>query len=43
MAEEIMGNDGGMQVIRSLVESAAAWEAAGRPIAAAKKTVGVSR
>jgi len=43
MAEEIMGNDGGMQVIRSLVESAAGWEAAGRPIAAAKKTVGVSR
>jgi phosphoribosylformylglycinamidine synthase I len=43
MAEEIMGNAGGMQIIRSLVESAAAWEAAGRPVAAAKKTVGVAR
>jgi phosphoribosylformylglycinamidine synthase subunit PurQ / glutaminase len=42
MAEEIMGNDGGMQVIRSLVESAAAWEAAGRPIAA-KRISGVAR
>ena len=36
MAEEIMGNEGGMQIIRSLVESAAAWEAAGRPVAAKK-------
>jgi phosphoribosylformylglycinamidine synthase I len=43
MAEEIMGNAGGMQIIRSLVESAAAWEATGRPVAAAKKTVGVAR
>jgi len=31
MAEGILGNDGGMQIIRSLVDSAAAWEAAGRP------------
>jgi phosphoribosylformylglycinamidine synthase len=42
MAEGIMGNDGGMQVIRSLVESSAAWEAAGRPAPAAK-TAGVAR
>jgi phosphoribosylformylglycinamidine synthase len=31
MAEGIMGNDGGMQLIRSLAEAAAAWETAGRP------------
>ena len=37
MAEGVMGSDGGMQVIRSLVESAAAWEAAGRPMAAGPK------
>ena len=43
MAEGIMGSDGGMQLIRSLVETAAAWEAAGRPVAAAKKTVGAAR
>ncbi len=42
MAEDVMGNDGGMQVIRSLVDSAAAWEAAGRP-AAAKPTVEAAR
>jgi phosphoribosylformylglycinamidine synthase I len=30
MSETIMGSDGGMQLIRSLVESAAEWEAAGR-------------
>jgi phosphoribosylformylglycinamidine synthase I len=34
MAEEILGTDEGMQLIRSLVESAAEWEAAGRPMAA---------
>jgi phosphoribosylformylglycinamidine synthase len=43
MAEGIIGSDGGMQLIRSLVETAAAWEAAGRPVAAAKKTVGAAR
>ena len=31
MSESVLGNDGGMQLIRSLVESAAEWEAAGRP------------
>ncbi len=40
MAEGVLGNPGGMQLIRSLVESAAAWEAAGRPAqpASAKAT-----
>jgi phosphoribosylformylglycinamidine synthase I len=33
MAEEILGTDEGMQVIRSLVESAAEWESNGRPAA----------
>ena len=33
MSEGVLGNDGGMQLIRSLVESAAAWESAGRPAA----------
>jgi phosphoribosylformylglycinamidine synthase I len=31
MSEDILGNDGGMQLIHSLVESAKEWEAAGRP------------
>jgi phosphoribosylformylglycinamidine (FGAM) synthase-like amidotransferase family enzyme len=32
MSEAVLGNDGGMQIVRSLVESAAAWEkAAARP------------
>jgi hypothetical protein len=31
MSEEILGSDEGMQLIRSLVESAKEWEAAGRP------------
>ena len=31
MSESILGNDTGMQLIRSLVDSAAEWEAAGRP------------
>ena len=39
MSESIMGNAGGMQIIRSLVDTAAAWEAAGRPAASAKKPV----
>jgi phosphoribosylformylglycinamidine synthase subunit PurQ / glutaminase len=41
MSEEILGNEGGMQLIRSLVESAAEWEKAGRP--AAKSKVGAAR
>jgi hypothetical protein len=28
MSEAILGSDGGMQLIRSFVESAGAWEAA---------------
>jgi phosphoribosylformylglycinamidine synthase len=43
MAEGIMGNDGGMQIITSLVASAAAWESAGRPVATSKKTVEAAR
>ena len=43
MSESIMGNAGGMQIIRSLVDTAAAWEAAGRPAAAAKKPVEAAR
>lgn len=31
MSEAILGSDEGLQLIRSLVESAAEWEAAGRP------------
>ena len=31
MSEEVLGNGGGMQLIKSLVESAAEWEKAGRP------------
>jgi phosphoribosylformylglycinamidine synthase len=31
MSESILGSDDGMQLIRSLVESAGEWEAAGRP------------
>ena len=31
MSESVMGNDGGMQLIRSLIESASDWEKAGRP------------
>ena len=43
MAEGVLGNAGGMQLIRSLVESAAAWEEAGRPAprAGAKATAPV--
>ncbi len=37
MSEAILGSDDGMQVIRSLVESAGEWEAAGRPAARAAK------
>jgi phosphoribosylformylglycinamidine synthase len=43
MAEGVLGNDGGMQLIRSLVESAKEWESAGRPTPSAKKTAGVAR
>jgi phosphoribosylformylglycinamidine synthase I len=43
MSESIMGNAGGMQIIRSLVDTAAAWEAAGRPATSAKKPVGATR
>ena len=32
MSEGILGTDEGMQLIRSLVESAKSWEAAGRPV-----------
>jgi phosphoribosylformylglycinamidine synthase len=35
MSEAILGSDDGMQLIRSLVESAREWEAAGRPALAA--------
>jgi phosphoribosylformylglycinamidine synthase subunit PurQ / glutaminase len=31
MSESILGNEGGMQLIRSLVDSAREWETAGRP------------
>jgi hypothetical protein len=31
MSESILGSDDGMQLIRSLVDSAEEWEAAGRP------------
>ncbi len=41
MSETILGRDDGMQLIRSLVESAAEWEAAGRP--APKVKTGVAR
>ena len=37
MSEGVLGNDGGMQIVRSLVESAAAWEKAGRPAPKAAK------
>jgi phosphoribosylformylglycinamidine synthase len=46
MAEGILGSDEGMQLIRSLIESASEWDAAGRPApgkadaAAAKTKVG---
>ena len=43
MSESVLGNDGGMQLVRSLVESAREWESAGRPVPAAKKTAGVAR
>lgn len=43
MSESILGSDGGMQLVRSLVESAKEWESAGRPGPAAKKTAGVAR
>ena len=43
MAEGIMGNDDGMQLIRSLVETAAAWESAGRPALSPTKTAGAAR
>ncbi len=36
MSEAILGRDDGMQLIRSLVESAAAWDAAQRPAPKAK-------
>ena len=39
MSEIVLGNDGGMQLIRSLVESAAEWEASGRPAPKAKVKV----
>jgi phosphoribosylformylglycinamidine synthase len=32
MSEGVLGTDEGMQLIRSLVDSAKAWEAAGRPV-----------
>ena len=35
MSEAILGSDDGLQLIRSLVESAGEWEAAGRPALAA--------
>jgi phosphoribosylformylglycinamidine synthase len=40
MSEAILGTDEGMQLIRSLVESAADWEAAGRPATVAGPTAG---
>jgi phosphoribosylformylglycinamidine synthase subunit PurQ / glutaminase len=43
MSETILGTDGGMQVVRSLIESAKEWEAAGRPVPAAKKRVEAGR
>jgi phosphoribosylformylglycinamidine synthase subunit PurQ / glutaminase len=43
MSEGILGSDGGMQLIRSLVESAAEWEAAGRPAPVARKTAEVAQ
>lgn len=42
MAEEVMGNDGGMQIIRSLVDSAAAWESAGRPVPVPRPKAGAA-
>jgi phosphoribosylformylglycinamidine synthase len=41
MSEDVLGNGRGMQLIKSLVESAAEWEKAGRP--AAKAKVGAAR
>jgi phosphoribosylformylglycinamidine synthase len=41
MSEDVLGNGRGMQLIQSLVESAAEWEKAGRP--AAKAKVGAAR
>jgi hypothetical protein len=43
MTEGILGNDGGMQLIRSLVESAKDWEAAGRPAPKVKTKVEAGR
>ncbi|MGD0247532.1 MAG: phosphoribosylformylglycinamidine synthase subunit PurQ [Candidatus Limnocylindrales bacterium] len=43
MSETILGADGGMQVIRSLVESANDWETAGRPGPKARTRVGARR
>ena len=43
MSEEILGTDGGMQVVRSLIVSAGEWEAAGRPAATANERVEAGR
>ena len=43
MSESILGSDDGMQLIRSLVESAREWEAAGRPAPARAATVEARR
>ncbi|HEX7591114.1 MAG TPA: phosphoribosylformylglycinamidine synthase subunit PurQ [Candidatus Limnocylindrales bacterium] len=43
MAEGILGTDGGMQVVLSLVESAKKWEAAGRPKPTATSKVEAGR
>jgi len=43
MSEVILGTDGGMQVVRSLIVSAGEWEASGRPAATANKRVEAGR
>ena len=43
MSEVILGTDGGMQVVRSLIVSASEWEAAGRPAATANERVEAGR
>jgi phosphoribosylformylglycinamidine synthase I len=43
MSEVILGTDGGMQIVRSLIVSAGEWEAAGRPAATANKRVEAGR
>jgi phosphoribosylformylglycinamidine synthase subunit PurQ / glutaminase len=43
MSERILGRDDGMQLIRSLVDSAQDWETAGRPAPKARTRVGARR